>query len=163
MEIIPKNASIIKTPCNIRSADNSILSVGKLKLKKSALKFSLPNIPINMSFDEVYVVDNLANSVNLGRSILNEIEAIWDFQSLVVSIQDHEVPLVNQKDKDNLGYISNILTNSSGNKFLYSKDNVYIPPRSSTLIRLKQSTNSEDLQEDVWITPDEHLESNKKK
>ena len=93
---------------------------------------------------------------------MNELELIWDFRSPKVSIESAEIPLECRYEKDCPVQISNIITQTSNiQTFLFSKNTILIPPKSSVVIQIKSSKiYSPSLPDEVFIIPNERFESN---
>ena len=138
MKIIPRNLSLKHTTCTVSSDDNAPLKIlGKLNYP---IRIAHPsNCKLSLNFKSFYVIEGLANSINLGKPILDEINAIWDFQKPTISIQGIDLPLTTQKEKNNSGKINQLIKTKDEDDriYLYAKKTTYIPPKSSMIIQLK--------------------------
>ena len=162
-EIIPKEFALKKSNLSIKSADNTPLKIrGKMKFP---LIFSHPdNLNLKLKFGTFFIIDGLANSLNLGKPILDEISTVWDFTSNQIQIKDINIQLVENIEEENGGHIRSINYSPKPEKNikLYNKKTTYLPPFSATYIRLKYSkVEDENINDIVEITPDPHFLNSK--
>ena len=76
---------------------------------KFPLIFTHPsNLNLKLKFGTFFIIDGLANSLNLGKPILDEISTVWDFTSDQIRIKDINIQLVENIEEENGGHIRSI-------------------------------------------------------
>ena len=73
----------------VTSADTSSLKVEGIL--KYSLSFSHQAKPTSLTFNSFIVIKELANSMNIGKPVLDAIGATWDFQHQTSILTDNQL------------------------------------------------------------------------
>ena len=160
---IPKLLKLRRTNVKVTSADASSLRVEGIL--KYPLSFSDHAKSITLTFNSFIVIKGLANSMNIGKPVLDAIGATWDFSAPNININDQLIDLVENTEHENHGSICQIkhLEDQERKIKLYAKETIFVQPNSVKHIRLKfQKHNNDKLQDHICIFPDEKFSHLKK-
>ena len=160
---IPKLLKLRRTNVKVTSADAKNIRVEGIL--KYPLSFSDHAKSITLTFNSFIVIKGLANSMNIGKPVLDAIGATWDFSAPNININDQLIDLVENTEHENHGSICQIkhLEDQERKIKLYAKETIFLPPNSVKHIRLKfQNHNNDKLQDHICIFPDEKFSHSKK-
>ena len=160
---IPKLLKLRRTNVKVTSADAKNIRVEGIL--KYPLSFSDHAKSITLTFNSFIVIKGLANSMNIGKPVLDAIGATWDFSAPNININDQLIDLVENTEHENHGSICQIkhLEDQERKIKLYAKETIFVPPNSVKHIRLKfQKHNNDKLQDHICIFPDEKFSHSKK-
>ena len=160
---IPKLLKLRRTNVKVTSADAKNIRVEGIL--KYPLSFSDHAKSITLTFNSFIVIKGLANSMNIGKPVLDAIGATWDFSAPNININDQLIDLVENTEHENHGSICQIkhLEDQERKIKLYAKETIFVQPNSVKHIRLKfQKHNNDKLQDHICIFPDEKFSHSKK-
>ena len=160
---IPKLLKLKRTNVKVTSADTSSLKVEGIL--KYPLSFSDQAKSTTLTFKSFIVIKGLANSMNIGKPVLDAIGATWDFSAPNININGQLIDLVDNSEDDNHGSVCQIkhLEDKDRKINLYAKETIFVEPNSVTHVQLKfQKHNDDKLQDHVCIVPDEKFTHTKK-
>ena len=152
-----------RTNVKVTSADTSSLKVEGIL--KYPLSFSDQAKSTTLTFNSFIVIKGLANSMNIGKPVLDAIGATWDFSAPNININGQLIDLVENSEDENHGSICQIkhLEDKDRKINLYAKETIFVEPNSVTHVQLKfQKHNDDKLQDHVCIVPDEKFTHTKK-
>ena len=84
---IPKLLRLNRTNVKVTSADTSSFKVEGIL--KYPLSFSDQTKSTTLTFNSFIVIKGLANSMNIGKPVLDAIGATWDFSAPNINIMDN--------------------------------------------------------------------------
>ena len=160
---IPKLLKLRRTNVKVTSADAKNIRIEGIL--KYPLSFRNLAKSITLTFDSFIVIKGLANSMNIGKPVLDAIGATWDFSAPYININDQLINLVENTEHENHGSICQIkhLEDQERKIKLYAKETIFVQPNSVKHIRLKfQKHNNDKLQDHICIFPDEKFSHSKK-
>ena len=152
-----------RTNVKVTSADTSSLKVEGIL--KYPLSFSDQAKSTTLTFNSFIVIKGLANSMNIGKPVLDAIGATWDFSAPNININGQLIDLVENSEDENHGSVCQIkhLEDKDRKINLYAKETIFVEPNSVTHVQLKfQKHNDDKLQDHVCIVPDEKFTHTKK-
>ena len=143
--ILPRTISLDRTSIKAAAANGRSISIkGVLNYE---IKFKT-EAGTDFIFNKFYVINKLANDLNLGKLQLDQLDVKWDFKKQTVCLLNKTVVLHSQRNKTSREQIQGITliedivdkleTHLDKRKIirLYSEFNVYVPPRSSIYVPL---------------------------
>ena len=160
---IPKLLKLRRTNVKVTSADAKNIRIEGIL--KYPLSFRNLAKSITLTFDSFIVIKGLANSMNIGKPVLDAIGATWDFSAPNININDQLIDLVENTEHESHGSICQIkhLEDQERKIKLYAKETIFVQPNSVKHIRLKfQKHNNDKLQDHICIFPDEKFSHSKK-